>query len=187
MLEDLIDALLDLFGLRKVVGMRFLAQHPSAFAIELIGTNGRRVRKTGVWIDARSSGAWLTGRSARTEGGVAVFSNLTMHPMEDEMPFTLTFQSPNLPDLVSAPITLTPVVAGLRFVTPPPATAEDAKLFPSAVVVELVSAKGNAVPREGVTVTVAPSTGAQVVGPTSRITDAQGRATFNIGVDDLAL
>lgn len=185
---SLLDWLLWLLGIRRAVALRLVQQYPGPWQVELVDARGRRVAKDGVWITATATNAVLTGRlSEVTNDGVAVFRSLTINPMGDGMAMTLTFSSANLASAVSDPITLTPVASALQFVTPPPASAADAKLFASPVVLQLVSAKGVAVAQSGVTVSVAASNGGLIVGPATQTTDSAGRVAFPIGVDDPAL
>lgn len=187
-MSDLLDWLLDLLGMRpRPVALRLLSQYPGLFRVEMVNRKGKRVTKDNVAVQATGTHVRLGGRTTeRTHNGVAVFSNLSMLPVEGTMSFTLTFSSPGLASVVSDPITLDAVPDGLAFVTPPPATAVDATLFPQPVVLQ-VTAKGKPVAKAGIQVTVSPSAGAQLIGPDTATSDPAGRLTFAIGLDDLSI
>lgn len=168
-------------GQPKAVALRVDRAWPQP-RILLVTAQGTLTRKRGVAVTVRGK---VAGRLYETtDNGIATFAFLTL--TGDPMATTLTFDSAGLTS-VSADVTLTPVAAKLAFVTAPPSSAQDAKLFPASVVVQVQSSKGVAIAQAGIPVTVSASAGANIVGPTSGTTDANGRASFAIGVDDLSL
>lgn len=188
MLDDLLDWLRRLLGLDKPTALVIVRQYPQTWQVAVVDRRGRVVEKDGVLVGVTATNAVLYGTTARyTTDGLATFTSLTFAPADPTMSVVLTFSSAGLTSAVSDPITLTPVAAALQFVQAPPASAVDARAFPQPVILQLVSAKGAAVPQSGVAVSVAASNGGIVVGSSSGTTDAQGRVSFAIGVDDPAL
>lgn len=183
MLDDLLDLLLELLGLRKATALRLVSQYPDLFRVEVLDQRGRRMKrvKLGVWVTA--FGASLGGALYElVTDGVAVFSTLTINPQGGTMAIRLTFSAPGLPPITSDPITLTPVATELRILAQPPATAQDGKPFPNTVVVGAFSSSGKPVP--GVEISVAADNGGLIVGPNKATTDADGADFVGLGLND---
>jgi hypothetical protein len=157
-----------------------LARQP---AIQVVDQSGNPISQSGMAITATiSSGpaGTLQGGTATTNGsGRATFGGLTISGLAGT--YTLSFSSPTLAGVTSTPIALSAGDASrIALAEPLAPTARSRVPLPVQPVVQLQDGRGNPVAQAGVTVAVSiASGGGTLLGATSAVTDAAGRAAFS--------
>ncbi|HET8634205.1 MAG TPA: Ig-like domain-containing protein [Gemmatimonadales bacterium] len=150
--------------------------------LQLVDANDNPVSTGGITVTASIAsgpGGSLSGASVNTaSNGRATFSNLTISGPAGT--YTLAFSAPSITGITSNDII---IAAGgstkLGMVTQPSSTAQSGVVFAQQPVVRLEDASGNPVAQSGVTVVASVDGGGPTLGgDNSKVTDANGEATF---------
>jgi hypothetical protein len=156
-----------------------LAQQP---VLQLLDADNNPVSTGGIAVTASIAsgpGGSLSGGTVNTaSNGRATFTNLEISGPAGT--YTLAFSAPSITGVTSNDIA---IAAGgstkLGIVTQPSATAQSGVVFGQQPVVRLEDASGNPVVQSGVTVVASVDGGGPTLGgDNSKVTDANGEATF---------